>query len=227
MINPIDKIKKLLRLSKSPNPHEAELALERAFDIAAKYNIDVDSLDLGEDLNTIITEASRVGMRLSLSKKLALNVVLNFFNVTPVLSYPNVKWIGTTANVAIGKYVWEFVASACDRAVSEEKQNWPTKFTENRRRNYIFGFFNGVFHSLNEGKEQFALANNQYGLVLAKDEDRRKIKLEEECPHTRKILNPGPKRRDRNWMAAGWQKGRDLEINPGLAPPAEEKVLTV
>lgn len=226
MIAPIEKIKKLLRLSTSPNPHEAELALERAFDIAAKYNIDVDSQDLGEDINTIIAEASHVGMRLSLSKRLALNVVINFFNVTPVVCYPKVKWIGTPANIEIGKYVWHFVADACDRCTTEEKRNWPTKFTENRRRNYIFGFFYGVCSNLNKGREVLALENNQYGLVLVKDEERRKKKMEEECPHTRSIPSPLPKRRDPDWIRAGWMAGKECAVNPGLAAPSTKGSLS-
>ena len=39
MNNIVDRIKKLLRLSKSPNIHEAQLALDRAFEIAAKYQV--------------------------------------------------------------------------------------------------------------------------------------------------------------------------------------------
>jgi len=41
----LDRIRKLLRLSKSPNPNEAQLARERAFEVAARYDIDVHNIE--------------------------------------------------------------------------------------------------------------------------------------------------------------------------------------
>jgi hypothetical protein len=88
-MNIAEKIKKLLRLSKSPHPGEAELALQRAFEIAAKYQIDIDSLDLDEELSKVISDATRVGYRISLTKRLAWQIINSFFNVQAVLRYPD------------------------------------------------------------------------------------------------------------------------------------------
>lgn len=41
MSDHLDKIKKLLRLSQSANAHEAELAMQRAMELALKHGVDL------------------------------------------------------------------------------------------------------------------------------------------------------------------------------------------
>lgn len=50
----IERVKKLARLSESPNPHEAGLAMERARALLEKYRISQEDLDLDERDRTII-----------------------------------------------------------------------------------------------------------------------------------------------------------------------------
>jgi len=212
----VNKIKCLLRLSKSPNPHEAELALTRAFEIAAKYHIDIETLDLGEEINRIVRESSRVGYRLSFAKRLAVNIVLNYFNVTPVLSYPEVVWIGTQPDIQMAKHVFHFLSDASDRLCSDVKTQYGTHFTERRRKSFIAGFFYGISSNLNRAKKNLAITDNQYGLILLRDEEKRKRFKEQEFPNTIKTPTPTPKRRDMNWVVQGFLKGKETKIHASV-----------
>ena len=216
----VDRIKKLLRLSQSPNIHEAQLALDRAFEIAAKYQVDIQTLDLGEDLNAIVSEGCRVGYRLSLTKRLALNVLCRFFNVNVVISRPDVNLIGTRSDIAIANHVFEFLYGSADRAVAEVRKEYSRRFTENRRRNFIAGWFYAITAGLDKGKEQALLDESRLALILTKGEERRDQRQKEIFPRTSSIPIPRPKRRDHDWMAHGFIEGKKVKINPAVPAPA-------
>jgi len=216
-MNIADKIKKLLRLSQSPLRHEAELALSRAFEIAAKYHIDIESLDLGEDINRIVRESCRVGYRLSFSKRLAMGIAQRYFNVTPVISYPNIVWIGTTADIAMAVHVFNYLSDLSDRLPETEFSEH--QFTERQRKSLIVGFFYGISHSLNKTKETVCIAENNYSLILVRDEDRRKKILEQEFPHTTTSVAVMPKCRDHHWTMEGYFKGKEVKIHRPINEP--------
>lgn len=219
-MNVVDRIKKLLRLSKSPNIHEAKLALDRAFEIAAKYQVDIQTLDLGEDLNAIVTEAVRVGYRLPLTKRLAVGLASRFFNVQAVLTYPDVVLIGTKADIAVARYVIDYLARTVEACAHAERRQHGLRFTENRRRNYVAGFFYAVSSSLDQEREQLMLTNNVYALTVTTGIEKRRKKEREIFPKTKPQHNPRPKRVDRNWLHAGWVAGKQVQIKPAVATSA-------
>jgi len=210
-MNVVDKIKKLLRLSQSPHRHEAELALSRAFEIAAKHHVDIESIDLGEDINRIVRESCRVGYRLSFSKRLAMGIAQRFFNVTPVISRPSIVWIGTTADIAMAIHVFNYLSDLSDRLPEAEFSGH--RFSERQRKSLIIGFFWGISSSLNKAKETISIAENNYSLILVRDEDRRRKFLEQEFPHTTNSRSLMPKRRDRHWTMEGYFKGKAVQIH--------------
>ena len=204
-------------MSKSPNIHEAQLALDRAFEIAAKYQVDIQTLDLGDDLNAIVSEACRVGYRLSLTKRLALGVASRFFNVNVVLRYPHVSFIGTKTDIAVARYVFDFLSAEADRCVVHTRKEYRHKFTENRRRNFLAGWFYAINASLDKGKERLALEENRLALVLVNNEARRDQKSAELFPNTVTIPLPSPKRKERTWLYHGFLEGKKVQIRPGIA----------
>jgi hypothetical protein len=216
----VDRIKKLLRLSKSPNIHEAQLALDRAFEIAAKHQIDVQTLDLGEDLNAIVTEACQVGYRLSLYKRLALTVVVRFFNVNAVVAYPVVKLIGTAADIAIAQHVFAYLADQSARSVAQVRREYGRRFTENRRRNFLAGYFYAINEGLDKGKDRILLEESRLALVLVEAKERRDRRQRELIPETVSVPLPQPKRRERTWLGHGYIEGKKVKINPSVPAPA-------
>lgn len=81
----LDKIKKLLRMKRGGTPAEIETALALAAEIAAKWGIDMDSVNADDDQrksdlhHAAGWEASRMA---SYDVKYAAGLVQEFFNVT-------------------------------------------------------------------------------------------------------------------------------------------------
>jgi len=216
----VDRIKKLLRLSKSPNIHEAQLALDRAFEIASKHQIDVQTLDLGEDLNEIVCEACRVGYRMSLYKRLALHVAVRFFNVNVVVSHPVVKIFGTAADIAIAQHVFDYLAGESARSVAVVRREYGRRFTENRRRNFLAGYFYAINKGLETGKERVLLEESRLALVLVESKEKRDRRQRDVCPRTISAPIPQPKRKERTWLGHGYIEGLKVKINPAVPAPA-------
>jgi hypothetical protein len=215
----VEKIKKLLRLAQSPHPAEAELALRRAFEIAAKYQVDIELLDLGEDVKRLICQAHRVGMRLTMQRRLALCLVASFFNVDPVIQYPHVHFVGTAADIAIAVHVVEYLVRCCtDELARHNRFFWGGKMSANRRANFIHGFFYGVTSRLSATRDAIAAAP-QVGIILADAGARRERFASEAFPNLAKSKPRQPRRRDRNALLHGYTRGREISIDPALTTP--------
>lgn len=226
MTNIVEKIKKLLRLSKSPFPHEAELAMERAFELAARHKIEIDSLDLGEELNRVVQDSVRLGFRLSLPRKLSLNIVNTFFNVTAVISYPVVKFVGTPADIAIARHVSDFLTESCRHELDLLLVKHGRPVTEVRRRSFVFGFFYGISSQLRGRKEQLCIENNQVALVLAKNDAKRKEFVADNIGKTAVVVSRKPKRIQKDFLAAGYVRGKNTLIRSAIDQQEERQELT-
>jgi len=216
----LDLIKKLLRLSQSPNAHEAALAMEKAFALAAKHQIDLDSVSLDDDERRIVYEATREGARLSHSKKMAMGITATFFNVTPLLCRPHVKWIGTASDVTIAIYVYGYLWRTCDRCALEWKHAAGRRWTANRHRNFVAGFSYGVSSRLRKQTEELSLSPAAYGLVLAREEARRDSYLHDLAPDTKSVTLALKYRRDPGALMRGYEKGRQTEIHHSVGGSA-------
>lgn len=213
----IDKVRKLLRLSKSANEHEAKLALEHALRLASRHKIDVAALELDPEIEKIIHERFRVGRNLSYITKLVLNVVVAFFHVEIVVDRPEAVFVGTVTDVAIAYYVLGYLSQACANALREfeGKGSRKRRPSVSRRQNYIAGFIWGVRHRLSAARASMELEDSKFALVLATGRDRRKAYADRLMPNTREEAGTKPRR---NWSAAmeGWQRGKDTVIRTPL-----------
>jgi len=221
-----DRIKKLLRLSKSPNVHEAQLALDRAFEIAAKYQIDIQTLDLGEELNKIVSDAFHVGLRLSLTKRLALNLIAAFFNVNVVMRATDAVFIGRPADIKVAQYVLGFITQSVDAEVRKWRKFVGHRFTENARRNYIHGWFYAVINGLDNRKQQLVQESHSLAVILSDNADKRDAETKEMFPVTQPVDIMKPKRINRNWLNLGYGDGEKLRLHPAIEAAGKLPSLT-
>lgn len=208
-----DKIKKLLRLAQSSNQHEAELALQRAFEMAARHNIDMAGLDLDDTTKRILHEKFHVGERFSLIRKLTFGILETFFNVSIVMARPNILFVGTATDVQIAIYIHQFLVGVCSRALRAFETTQRRKLTPTKRNGFIAGFMYGVSAKLRGAKKLLEIDENRTGLVLA-EEARRDNYVEQNFKTHEVSLDCG--RKHRNALLEGWESGNAVEFNKPL-----------
>lgn len=224
----IERIKKLLRLGADNrgNSHEAERALQLAFELAEKYRVDMAGLDLDEQTEKIIHEHWDMGRRCDRLRRGVHSVLSSFFHVNVILSHPKVIIVGKPSDVLIAHYIHDFLLRAgrnCLRNFEASERKVRRRMTSAKRANYTAGFIWGLFAKLGKSKEGALLSDAQSALVLAEDSARdayaeSTFKLEKV-----KAL-PAP-RRHRGAAEAGYCDGKSTQINQPLEGSARGALL--
>jgi len=212
-----EKIKKLLRLGRSSNPHEAELALQRAFELAEKHRIDVESLNLDEREAAVVHEWFEMGHRLSFIKKRALGLVQRFFHVEVCISSPRVVFVGRAQDITIAHYVFEFVVRAgtkCLRAFESGERAHRRKVNHGKRTQFLHGFFYGLSMKLRGAQQAHPLTDQQNALVVGERLSRESY-LGQLIPNTKKLsLDAG--RQNKGALLASVDAGQSTSIHQPL-----------
>ncbi len=214
----IEKIKKLLRLGQSGNQHEAELAVQRAFELANRHHVDVESLDLDERSAAIVHEYIHCGERLSFLKKRTLNIVTTFFHVEVCVCSPRVLFVGRQTDIAIASYVFEFLVGAGTRgarAWEAGERIARRKVTQNKRVNFYQGFIYGIARKLGESQAQAVLDDSQSALIVGEKRQREAV-LADLVPRTQSMTIENG-RRVASAMMAGYKHGQGTSIQQPLA----------
>ncbi len=220
MNSPLDKIKKLLRLSKSANPHEAELAMQRAMNLAARHEIDLSTLADDSEVSEIIHRWFPMKARLSREWQLALNVAAAHFHVKPCISRPRkmVAFIGRADAIEIADYIVTFLVREVRRQVKDfalSVRMSRKKMTSGKRAGFITGFFTGIHSRLEQGTFDLMREDSRYALVLVNEKKKREEVLNRLFGETKTINLKRP----RMTMAtlAGFKAGRETSLARPLA----------
>lgn len=217
----IDKIKKLLRLARSSNQHEAQLAMQRALALAREHDIAVDSLNPDEQAKekTITHRDSAEVQRMSYDKEYAVRIIQAFFHVSPVFNcrlvrpldgYPYVArfvtFVGTAADAEIALYVYGFLVqhfAYCWRKHRGRLRN---------RHAFVDGMFLGLFYKLAENQPPHHAKGNE--LVLA----GHRSYIEAIVGKTEKSEFKEPDGDAKAAKYAGYIQGQNTNIAPALKP---------
>ena len=183
----LEKLKKLLNLSKSANQHEAELALQKATAMATEAGIDlaiVSARQVSEaEKLELIQEKIDCGKRMASLQKYASWLLKKHFNVDVV--YSGSAYYGRTLNilgdkkdVEFAKFVNEFVQDDMQRRWDYYKKtnNLSVKYKDT----FMYNVWRGLDQKLTEAKTtveqtRFSAMNEsersntqtRYGLVVA------------------------------------------------------------
>jgi hypothetical protein len=231
----LDKIKKLLRLGQSPNRHEAELAVQRAFELASRYQIDIESVSLEDDVRKIVAEHFPTPGRLSFTRKKILNLLQSYFNIT-IVSQPVPKWartetrqpkitfIGKPVDIQIAIYVYDFLHTACAQALREFIKLHRRKPSRSTQENFIQGFVWGVSSKLREAKAE--LTEQQNALIVS--EDGRREQFSDGYFKGGKLtpVKAEVSRENRAASAIGFHQGQKVEIRKPIATSAGPLLLS-
>ncbi|MBI5768723.1 MAG: DUF2786 domain-containing protein [Verrucomicrobia bacterium] len=154
----VEKIKKLLRLARSANPHEAQLAMQRALQLAEEHRVAVDGLNPDAATPLITHQDTDSLARLGYDRNFAALIVKRFFRVRPIVrgaihvvdGWPRagekLSFVGTTSDIEIALYVYHFLVrhfAFCWRKHRGRLRN---------RYSYVHGMFEGLYHKLVEAE---------------------------------------------------------------------------
>lgn len=209
-----DKIRKLLRLAGSANEHEAQLALERAYNLAARHRINIGALELDPDLEKIVEHRVHCGLRVSYLTRLALVVLVRFFHVSVLTSRPHVIFFGAQSDCVVAEYVHQFLTATCRRHLRDFEKARPRKASEAIRKNFVAGWFYGIHHQLGGAEEQLILEDSRLAIVAA-DQERRREEFRNSRYKTKSVVL-AKVRRNEGALMSGFRRGRETQIRPAV-----------
>lgn len=215
----VDKIKKLLRHgAKNSNPHEASAAIALAFELARKFAVDLDSIDL-DDEEEIERLLIRIGARCSFERKLVLGIVQRFFRVHLVLCPPNVAFIGRSTDVMIAHYAHDFLLSALRAGLKGFQSGQKRKLSKTRRQGYVQGWIYGVANKLNDAETKLVIEDSKMAIVPVARDPRIQAASDTYYPNTKSV--PMAKaRKDKNAMGEGFADGNKVNVRTPISGPS-------
>jgi hypothetical protein len=233
----LDKIKKLLRLGadKAASPAEAELAVQRAYALAAQHQIDIENVSLDDDVRRIIAENFPHPGRVSFARKKLLNLIATFFNVNVILQpvpawarsltgrQPKVTFIGTTVDIQIARYVYDYLHTACAAALREFILSRKRRTSPSTQKQFVLGFCYGVSSKIWAAKAH--LTEHQNALILHETARRDQFAETAFDPRTLKPVKADAGRRNENAVAAGFVEGEKVEIRKPIETNAAGQLL--
>ena len=143
----IEKIKKLLRLGRSPNRNEAMAAIAKAHELAAAQGVAIDGVDPDAEHAKITHESGGITRR-NHARKLCHGILKRHFGVMVIGSSVGAIYVGPDVNIEIARHVEEFLV----RQVGSEWREWAKlkkigtrrKAHPERRRSFENAFFGAV-----------------------------------------------------------------------------------
>lgn len=221
----IERIRKLLRLARSSNPHEAELALARALELAREHDVSIEGLNPDEQAKErkVTHHDMSIEARLTYDKRYAWAICRSFFNVSSVEvgcirmvdGWPchGVKMmvVGTEADISIALWVYDFLIrhfSFCWRHYRGRLRN---------RHAYVHGMFLGIHSKLQE-KNPSATVERAHAIVL----QERKSYIAAVIGKTEPKMMGAPDGDARAATWAGYARGRNTNIAMPIHGSASE-----
>jgi Protein of unknown function (DUF2786) len=167
----IDKIRKLLKLSESPNEHEAHRAIMKAQQLAFKNGIEIAEIsDENKDavVDRFINPQSRVPVfKRRISAVLASNFRVAVFRET-IFDHEDLKLkeimrvIGLPEDVAIFKQVYAYTIRSysilLNAFLKKYKRTYPRrKIKQNLKNDYMIGFLSGLIDRFEKNIREHSL----------------------------------------------------------------------
>lgn len=232
----LEKIKKLLRLGgdKAATQAEAELAVQRAFELASRHQIDIETVSLEDDARKIVLENMAHPGRVSFARKKLLNLLPTFFNVNVVLAcvpkwlrtaknQPHVTFIGTTVDIQIARYVYDYLHTACAAALREFIQGHKRRPAASTQKQFVQGFVYGVARTLRAAKGE--LSEHQNAMIVSESGRRDQFQETAFNPDSLKPVKMDAGRRNYGAMISGVAAGERVEIRKPIASHAAGQLL--
>lgn len=219
----IEKVRKLLALSESSNPHEAELAMLKAQELLMKHKLSLKEVTEFKIINSVIKE---IKSEITFTKakwkaELARLIADNFgcYRYFKVRRTNTIVFFGREEDVIVCNIVLKYAVYCIYSAVSKlkyqyTKEGYSTKGLEN---DYALGFIAGLSQKFEEQKK----ANQEWGLVLVKDKEV--VDAHDQIEFAKKKINTHTQYQDQEAYDEGIIDGRRFSISDKITEEKESQ----
>lgn len=169
----VEKIKKLLALSKSGNEHEAEMSMLKAQELLAKYKLSIKEVE-DFKVKSSNVQAKKSDITFTSAKwkgQLSFIIADNFGCYCYLSTYRThlIVFLGREEDVNICNIVMRYAVDCIESGAGKIKYKYVKAGYSTRGivNDYAAGFIYGLNSKFEEQKK----ANKEWGLVLMKDQD--------------------------------------------------------
>jgi len=218
------RIRKLMALSESRNRHEAEAAMIKAYELMARYNIDLIEQDTAREFVSIFVD--RPALRHTRDAYFLSSLLVDFYFVQGIWVS---AWVadrekmgrvleitGTPENVVSAEYVYDFVINHIN--VQWSRYNKNKQLTLHRKTDFATGIIEGIRSRL-ETRQAGVTADNDAKEIVKIEDPRLRDHIKYRYPHTR-TYQSAISNQDEGVLADGRKIGRKMVISRGIAEKA-------
>ncbi|MBC7428383.1 MAG: DUF2786 domain-containing protein [Bacteriovorax sp.] len=209
----LERLKKLLALTSSDNPHERELATLKANQLLLEHNLDMTRQLHTEDETIYVSrvlEASR-----KQTKHVVIYEILKTFFVSPVFNHGTgifyLEVIGDRTSVELAEYIAHFLDHELEVMWKEVKKKNPEFKNITAKNSFLRGVSKGYIEKIESQKKKSA---QSFELVLIEKNLQKQLKtVYSRIGHS--SMSAGSHHSGAN--AAGVESGKNLSIRPGIS----------
>jgi hypothetical protein len=208
------KIMKLLALAGSPNPHEAELAMQRAHELMAKYDIDMG--DVKKDEKKYVDDICPTGKTLFDEHLLVARICRDYFKIQYFIdgiadergyrTGKGIRFVGKKHHVEISLYVFSFLVYNFRKIYKRTKREIEVR----DKRSFMHGLYDGLNQKLKQSNEKI---KQEYGIVPIEDAELKSFVKENWKLGNLKRSNHGV---NSDSYGKGVEKGKEIDIHGGI-----------
>jgi len=215
------RIRKLMALSESRNKHEAEAAMIKAYELMARYNIDLIEQDKARDFVSIFV--GKPALRHTRDAYYLSSLLVDYYFVQGIWVS---AWVpdrekmgrvleitGTSENVLSAEYVYDFVKNHINMQWSHYNED--KKLTLHRKTDFATGIIEG-FRSRLENRQSKTDADYGSRQLVKIEDPQLRDHIKYRYPHTR-TYQSAISNQDENVLADGRKIGREMVLSKGIS----------
>lgn len=201
------RLKKLMALSESSNPHEAELATSKANELLVRHNLERIELEMADEVYVVPVLFSAKAN----AKMHAIYEILKTFYVAPVFTKRRglvaLDVVADKTGVAFAEYVASFLSHELDRLWEVTKKEQKLKGAR-AKNSFYAGVARGYVSKIKDSQKSFS----QTALIKVENESMQMLKR----VYSRLSSTSSNSKTDMSAMNHGTSAGRNLTIRAGV-----------
>lgn len=214
------RIRKLMALSESSHKHEAEAAMIKAYELMARYNIDLIEQDKTRNFVSIFVGVP--ALRHTRDAYTLSNLLVDFYFVQGIWVS---AWVaerekmgrvleitGTPENIVSAEYVYDFVKNHIN--VQWSRYNQKKRLTLHRKTDFATGIIEG-FRGQLESRQAVESGRPAAGEIVKTEDPRLLAHIKYRYPRTR-TYQSAISSQDEQVLKDGRQVGRKMVISRGI-----------